>query len=91
LVVSLCVPEVKDYEPPYGCKVQMHPGVESMKDHLLRDRGRPEIPDSWINHQVTDWERHTHSLSFSPPPLSLSLSLPSLSLSSLSLSLYTVL
>ncbi|XP_038839828.1 TGF-beta receptor type-2-like [Salvelinus namaycush] len=29
----------------------MHPGVESMKDHLLRDRGRPEIPDSWVNHQ----------------------------------------
>ncbi|XP_036790881.1 TGF-beta receptor type-2 [Oncorhynchus mykiss] len=52
-ITSRChaIGEVKDYEPPYGCKVQMHPGVESMKDHLLRDRGRPEIPDSWINHQ----------------------------------------
>ncbi|KAL0963339.1 hypothetical protein UPYG_G00304970 [Umbra pygmaea] len=52
-ITSRChaIGEVKDYEPPYGSKVQVHPGVESMKDHLLRDRGRPEIPDSWINHQ----------------------------------------
>uniref|UniRef100_A0AAY5LAE8 TGF-beta receptor type-2 n=1 Tax=Esox lucius TaxID=8010 RepID=A0AAY5LAE8_ESOLU len=52
-ITSRChaIGEVKDYEPPYGSKVQVHPGVESMKDHLLRDRGRPDIPDSWINHQ----------------------------------------
>ncbi|KAJ8013379.1 hypothetical protein DPEC_G00052660 [Dallia pectoralis] len=52
-ITSRCraIGEVKDYEPPYGSKVQVHPGVESMKDHLLRDRGRPHIPDSWINHQ----------------------------------------
>ncbi|KAG7262872.1 hypothetical protein CRUP_034499 [Coryphaenoides rupestris] len=27
-----------------------HPCVESMKDSVLRDRGRPEIPNTWINH-----------------------------------------
>uniref|UniRef100_A0A673CFK1 TGF-beta receptor type-2 n=1 Tax=Sphaeramia orbicularis TaxID=375764 RepID=A0A673CFK1_9TELE len=43
--------EVKDYEPAYGSKVREHPCVESMKDNVLRDRGRPEIPDSWLRHQ----------------------------------------
>ncbi|XP_041649090.1 TGF-beta receptor type-2 [Cheilinus undulatus] len=43
--------EVKDYEPAYGSKVREHPCVESMKDNVLRDRGRPEIPDSWLTHQ----------------------------------------
>ncbi|XP_007422895.1 TGF-beta receptor type-2 isoform X1 [Python bivittatus] len=43
--------EVKDYEPPFGSKVREHPCVESMKDNVLRDRGRPEIPSSWLNHQ----------------------------------------
>lgn len=49
--------EVKDYEPAYGSKVREHPCVESMKDNVLRDRGRPEIPDTWLRHQV----RHTHT------------------------------
>lgn len=44
--------EVKDYEPAYGSKVREHPCVESMKDNVLRDRGRPEIPDTWLTHQV---------------------------------------
>lgn len=52
----LCLPvlftEVKDYEPPFGSKVREHPCVESMKDSVLRDRGRPEIPSFWLNHQV---------------------------------------
>ncbi|XP_055140783.1 TGF-beta receptor type-2 isoform X11 [Symphalangus syndactylus] len=43
--------EVKDYEPPFGSKVREHPCVESMKDNVLRDRGRPEIPSFWLNHQ----------------------------------------
>ncbi|XP_004857876.1 TGF-beta receptor type-2 isoform X4 [Heterocephalus glaber] len=45
------VGEVKDYEPPFGSKVREHPCVESMKDNVLRDRGRPEIPSFWLNHQ----------------------------------------
>ncbi|XP_032873067.1 TGF-beta receptor type-2-like [Amblyraja radiata] len=44
--------EVKDYEPAFGSKVREHPCVESMKDVVLRDRGRPEIPNSWLNHQL---------------------------------------
>ncbi|XP_028327446.1 TGF-beta receptor type-2-like isoform X2 [Gouania willdenowi] len=44
------VGEVKDYELAYGSKVREHPCVESMKDNVLRDRGRPEIPDSWLRH-----------------------------------------
>lgn len=43
--------EVKAYEPPFG-NLREHPCVESMKDSVLRDRGRPEIPNSWINHIV---------------------------------------
>ncbi|CAN9514210.1 unnamed protein product [Ophioblennius macclurei] len=43
--------EVKDYEPAYGSKVREHPCVESMKDNVLRDRGRPEIADKWLTHQ----------------------------------------
>ncbi|KAM4632968.1 TGF-beta receptor type-2 isoform 2-T2 [Polymixia lowei] len=43
--------EVKDYEPPFGSKVREHPCVESMKDNVLRDRGRPEIPNTWLSHQ----------------------------------------
>ncbi|XP_056141758.1 TGF-beta receptor type-2 [Lampris incognitus] len=43
--------EVKEYEPPFGSKVREHPCVESMKDNVLRDRGRPEIPNTWLGHQ----------------------------------------
>ncbi|MFT7800343.1 TGF-beta receptor type-2 [Arapaima gigas] len=52
-ITSRCnaIGEVKDYEPPFGSKVREHPCVESMKDNVLRDRGRPEIPNSWLNHQ----------------------------------------
>ncbi|XP_038568201.1 TGF-beta receptor type-2 [Micropterus salmoides] len=45
------VGEVKEYEPAYGSKVREHPCVESMKDNVLRERGRPEIPDTWLRHQ----------------------------------------
>ncbi|XP_075995310.1 TGF-beta receptor type-2-like [Genypterus blacodes] len=50
-ITSRCgaIGEVKEYEPPFG-HVREHPCVESMKDSVLRDRGRPEIPNSWINH-----------------------------------------
>ncbi|KAJ8000383.1 hypothetical protein DPEC_G00204250 [Dallia pectoralis] len=50
-ITSRCsaIGEVKDYEPPFG-KLREHPCVESMKDSVLRERGRPEVPDSWINH-----------------------------------------
>ncbi|XP_034730522.1 TGF-beta receptor type-2-like [Etheostoma cragini] len=43
--------DVKDYEPAYGSKVREHPCVESMKDNVLRERGRPDIPDTWLRHQ----------------------------------------
>lgn len=50
--VSLCShADVKAYEPPFG-NLREHPCVESMKDSVLRDRGRPEIPNSWTNHSV---------------------------------------
>ncbi|TNM93365.1 hypothetical protein fugu_018767 [Takifugu bimaculatus] len=41
--------EVKEYEPPFG-NLRENPCVESMKDSVLRDRGRPEVPNSWSNH-----------------------------------------
>ncbi|XP_017291588.1 TGF-beta receptor type-2 isoform X2 [Kryptolebias marmoratus] len=52
-ITSRCkaIGEVKAYEPAFGSKVREHPCVESMKDNVLRDRGRPEIPDSWLRHQ----------------------------------------
>ncbi|XP_060937076.1 TGF-beta receptor type-2-like [Limanda limanda] len=52
-ITSRCeaIGEVKDYEPAYGSKVREHPCVESMKDNVLRDRGRPEIPNTWLRHQ----------------------------------------
>ncbi|XP_075868000.1 TGF-beta receptor type-2 isoform X2 [Nelusetta ayraudi] len=50
-MISRCsaIGEVKEYEPPFG-NLRENPCVESMKDSVLRDRGRPEIPDSWISH-----------------------------------------
>ncbi|XP_063042084.1 TGF-beta receptor type-2-like isoform X2 [Engraulis encrasicolus] len=50
-ITSRCdaIGEVKEYEPPFG-KVREHPCVESMKDSVLRDRGRPEMPSTWCNH-----------------------------------------
>ncbi|XP_062342897.1 TGF-beta receptor type-2-like isoform X1 [Osmerus eperlanus] len=50
-ITSRCdaIGEVKEYEPPFG-KVRDHPCVESMKDSVLRDRGRPEVPTGWTNH-----------------------------------------
>ncbi|KAG7467537.1 hypothetical protein MATL_G00154800 [Megalops atlanticus] len=52
-MVSRCevIGEVKSYEPPFGSKVCEQPCVESMRDLVLRDRGRPEIPASWTVHQ----------------------------------------
>ncbi|XP_066542266.1 TGF-beta receptor type-2 [Hoplias malabaricus] len=43
--------EVKSYEPPFGSKVCEQPCVDSMRDLVLRDRGRPDIPHSWTIHQ----------------------------------------
>uniref|UniRef100_A0A4W3J9B0 Serine/threonine-protein kinase receptor n=1 Tax=Callorhinchus milii TaxID=7868 RepID=A0A4W3J9B0_CALMI len=43
--------EVKGYESPFGSKVRDHPCVESMRDIVLRDRGRPEIPSTWLLHK----------------------------------------
>lgn len=44
--------EVKSYEPPFGSKVCEQPCVDSMRDLVLRDRGRPDIPPAWTQHQV---------------------------------------
>lgn len=51
-MVSRCdvIGEVKSYEPPFGSKVCEQPCVDSMRDLVLRDRGRPDIPDSWTTH-----------------------------------------
>ncbi|KAK1165813.1 TGF-beta receptor type-2 [Acipenser oxyrinchus oxyrinchus] len=43
--------EVKSYELPFGSQVCEHPCVESMRDLVLRERGRPDIPISWLVHQ----------------------------------------
>ncbi|KAL4618093.1 TGF-beta receptor type-2-like isoform X1 [Arapaima gigas] len=52
-MVSRCeaIGEVKSYEPPFRSKVCDQPCVESMRDLVLRDRGRPDIPASWTTHQ----------------------------------------
>ncbi|XP_023693577.1 TGF-beta receptor type-2 [Paramormyrops kingsleyae] len=52
-MVSRCdaIGEVKSYEPPFRSKVCEQPCVESMRDLVLRDRGRPDIPASWTTHQ----------------------------------------
>ncbi|XP_047227164.1 TGF-beta receptor type-2 [Girardinichthys multiradiatus] len=43
--------EVKSYEPAFGFKVCEQPSVDSMRDLVLRDRGRPDIPPTWTQHQ----------------------------------------
>ncbi|XP_051258831.1 TGF-beta receptor type-2 [Dicentrarchus labrax] len=43
--------EVKSYEPAFGSKVCEQPCVDSMRDLVLRDRGRPDIPSAWTQHQ----------------------------------------
>lgn len=49
----MCVgAEVKSYEPAFGSKVCEQPCVDSMRDLVLRDRGRPDIPSAWTQHQV---------------------------------------
>ncbi|XP_029283717.1 TGF-beta receptor type-2 [Cottoperca gobio] len=45
------VGEVKSYEPAFGSKVCEQPCVDSMRDLVLRDRGRPDIPSAWMQHQ----------------------------------------
>ncbi|XP_012738213.2 TGF-beta receptor type-2 [Fundulus heteroclitus] len=46
--------EVKSYEPAFGSKVCEQPSVDSMRDLVLRDRGRPDIPPAWTQHQGMD-------------------------------------
>uniref|UniRef100_A0A8C9SGA7 TGF-beta receptor type-2 n=1 Tax=Scleropages formosus TaxID=113540 RepID=A0A8C9SGA7_SCLFO len=62
-ITSRCnaIGEVKDYDQPFGSKVREHPCVESMKDNVLRDRGRPEIPNYWLNHQVLPQHLYAHT------------------------------
>ncbi|KAJ7424989.1 TGF-beta receptor type-2 [Pitangus sulphuratus] len=43
--------KVKNYELPFGSKVQEQPCVDTMRDIVLHGRGRPEIPSSWLVHQ----------------------------------------
>ncbi|KAM3608258.1 uncharacterized protein V6R79_021949 [Siganus canaliculatus] len=43
--------EVKGYEPAFGSQVCEQPCVDSMRDLVLRDRGRPDIPSPWTQHQ----------------------------------------
>uniref|UniRef100_A0A3P9KBB8 TGF-beta receptor type-2 n=1 Tax=Oryzias latipes TaxID=8090 RepID=A0A3P9KBB8_ORYLA len=45
------IEEVKAYEPAFGSKVCEQPCVDSMRDLVLRDRGRPDIPSAWTQHQ----------------------------------------
>ncbi|XP_055071055.2 TGF-beta receptor type-2 [Misgurnus anguillicaudatus] len=51
-MVSRCdvIGEVKNYEPPFGSKVCEQPCIDSMRELVLRDRGRPDIPESWTTH-----------------------------------------
>ncbi|GAA6226801.1 TGF-beta receptor type-2-like [Lates japonicus] len=43
--------KVESYEPAFGSKVCEQPCVDSMRDLVLRDRGRPDIPSAWMQHQ----------------------------------------
>ncbi|XP_056899084.1 TGF-beta receptor type-2-like, partial [Takifugu flavidus] len=43
--------EVKSYEPAFGSQVCEQPCVDSMRDLVLRDRGRPDIPALWSQHK----------------------------------------
>lgn len=43
--------EVKSYEPAFGSQVCEQPCVDSMRDLVLRDRGRPDIPAAWTQNQ----------------------------------------
>ncbi|XP_075994811.1 TGF-beta receptor type-2-like, partial [Genypterus blacodes] len=45
------IAEVKSYEPAFGSRVCEQPCVDSMRDLVLRDRGRPDIPSVWTQHQ----------------------------------------
>ncbi|KAM3862236.1 TGF-beta receptor type-2 [Diretmus argenteus] len=46
--------EVKSYEPAFGSRVCEQPCVDSMRDLVLRDRGRPDIPSVWTEHEGMD-------------------------------------
>ncbi|XP_056145536.1 TGF-beta receptor type-2 isoform X2 [Lampris incognitus] len=54
-MVSRChaIGEVKSYEPAFGSRVCDQPCVDSMRDLVLRDRGRPDIPSAWMQHLGT--------------------------------------
>ncbi|CAG13298.1 unnamed protein product, partial [Tetraodon nigroviridis] len=43
--------EVRSYEPAFGSQVCEQPCVDSMRDLVLRDRGRPDIPATWSRHK----------------------------------------
>ncbi|KAM6946069.1 TGF-beta receptor type-2-like [Aplochiton taeniatus] len=48
---SAAIGEVRDYEPAFGSRVCDQPCVDSMRDLVLRDRGRPDIPSGWTQQQ----------------------------------------
>ncbi|KAM8857018.1 LOW QUALITY PROTEIN: TGF-beta receptor type-2-like [Synchiropus picturatus] len=43
--------EVRSYQPVFGSQVCEQPSVDSMRELVLRDRGRPQIPLAWTQHQ----------------------------------------
>ncbi|CAL8339080.1 unnamed protein product [Boreogadus saida] len=52
-MISRCsaVGEVGVYQPAFGSRVCEQPCIDSMRDLVLRDRGRPDIPPAWTQHQ----------------------------------------
>ncbi|XP_076862347.1 TGF-beta receptor type-2 isoform X2 [Brachyhypopomus gauderio] len=59
-ITSRCtaIGDVLEYAPAFG-KLQGNPCVESMKDIVIRDRERPDIPHSWCKHPGVDTVCHT--------------------------------
>ncbi|XP_055076270.2 TGF-beta receptor type-2 [Misgurnus anguillicaudatus] len=50
-ITSRCsvIGDVREYKPPFGT-LREHPCIDSMKDHVIRDRQRPEMPATWNSH-----------------------------------------
>ncbi|XP_056598041.1 TGF-beta receptor type-2 [Triplophysa dalaica] len=50
-IMSRCsvIGDVREYKPPFGTFGE-RPCVDSMKDHVIRDQLRPEIPATWNSH-----------------------------------------
>lgn len=56
-LVSRCVAHggpVPEYTLPFEAELGLHPTLDAMQEHIVTNKTRPNIPDHWRDHTVSE-------------------------------------